>query len=402
MKRKIIIASMIVLNIMTVALTGCGNNQTIDLNEGPAVPADDHAAEYAPLAKAGYEEEITTVDKETITDEDIEKILEESSDEEIADAVKNGEITEPVESTVEKDDIEGLIVLNVLPRQYFTDDDVAYDIYIVQSINPNSGYVKEISHFCVISSFIGQVQIPKSAIYARVDHLCLRSLFSLEYDKMAVEQFISESKVYNTGWIDLNGNFTDVAAKTGNASTDFNIRSFKTLGFMPDGTFTYRERGDNSIGVLYPVYSTDSETLSMAVEEDPWTKFYMCNQNYTVMGHEGQDESILWFRDYTLTDWINDTECIADKGILNDSVIVNTQTQEVIKYIPDTNTERYNWSGVASPDGSKIAFLSMTTRGTDAPYIYVVPREGGEPVKISCDINFDRTSAAMCGILEWK
>lgn len=393
--------------LVCLILNGCGKPTDDTATISNTTPPSEQATS-TPITESennGGEYDTNDMVRETL---EINEIKEQ--DIEITSTTAEPTTENTPASGIGMDDMEGLVALIVSPRQQSEDNDSYYDIYSIQNINLNTGEVREISHFCVVSFFGGiydNLKGSESGIFARPDvngdELSQRTMFSPDYDKMAVSQYMVKSGVYNTGWIDQYGNFTDVAARTGNASTDFNIRSFKTLGFMPDGTFTYREQNTDAYNILYPVFSTNSETLSAAIEEDPWPKFYMCNQNYIRMGSEGQDETIFWFeRNYVLTDWINDAECIADTGIHTGSVIVNTQTQEVTKYIPDTNIARVNWSGVSSPDDNEIAFLSMTANGTDGPCIYIISRGGGEPVKVSCDVNFNRNYAIYYRLLEWK
>lgn len=122
--------------------------------------------------------------------------------------------------------------------------------------------------------------------------------------------------------------------------------------------------------------------------------------------------------DLYVTDWLDDTRCLADKGdksispfsLKKNSVIYNTKTKKITKYIPGKS--RNNWSGVASPDGKQIAFLSTTmsysTRDVD---LYITSPKGGEPEKLEVETTDDWKLRledgkdfyeVYCTLLEWK
>jgi Tol biopolymer transport system component len=69
------------------------------------------------------------------------------------------------------------------------------------------------------------------------------------------------------------------------------------------------------------------------------------------------------------------------------SFIANLETGETQQYIPES--ERYTWSGVLSPDGNTIAFLSIPSNGGGNVELYTVPLGGGEPTNVPVIANED-------------
>lgn len=102
--------------------------------------------------------------------------------------------------------------------------------------------------------------------------------------------------------------------------------------------------------------------------------------------HLDRDTWSWMYTDYIPTDWISDTQFIADHEILNmsahytTSVLVDVGTHEVTEYIPESS--RYNWSGVISPDGSSIAFMSAPASGNGASALYTVALGSDNPIQV--------------------
>lgn len=61
-----------------------------------------------------------------------------------------------------------------------------------------------------------------------------------------------------------------------------------------------------------------------------------------------------------------------------------------------SNETRTSWSGIVSPNGKSVAFLSAPINDGDAA-LYVVPINGGDPVKICDSMAIGRTTAGNAG-----
>lgn len=264
------------------------------------------------------------------------------------------------------------------------------------TINPESGEQSVFANFYLggdSPDFIGpskRVAMLTGSFYGN-----RRDWFSDDYTKMIYTQYdISDDGALiksHAGWIDRNGEFFDVTAAVGmEHGTDFSNpspESQSACGFREE-MFIFNE-GDTYYQV--PTNNVSSDQVS-EINGDDWhykRKLYNLDQPSNGLQYP-----------YT-TSWIDDNRCIADSYLCDyvvNSVIVQTETDEEIEYIP--KAERNNWSGVISPDGSTIAFFSISSKydGT-SPEIYTIPLAGGEPSKLSVnqagsDLLFDLTNVS--------
>lgn len=98
-------------------------------------------------------------------------------------------------------------------------------------------------------------------------------------------------------------------------------------------------------------------------------------------------------------------------SIVRNSVIYDVDSKIVTEYIPDSYKSRNNWSGVASPDGEKIAFLSKAANDSNVK-LCITSRNGGEPVeveinspdelKLRMEKNTTTHTEIYCTLLDWK
>ncbi|GFI50309.1 hypothetical protein IMSAGC020_01515 [Lachnospiraceae bacterium] len=221
-----------------------------------------------------------------------------------------------------------------------------------------------------------------------------RDWFSNDYTKMIYTQYdILDTGVItksHAGWIDRDGEFFDVTAAVGmEHEADFSSPGSElqsACGFK-DNMFVFREE-DTYYQV--PIDNLSSDQVS-EIDGDEWRYGKLLyNLDIPSTGLEYP----------YVTSWIDADRYIADDFLCEytvNSVIVQTGTDETTEYIPES--ERNNWSGVLSPDGDTVAFLSISGQydGT-SPEIYTVPLTGGEPSKVlvssTSDLLFDFTTVS--------
>ena len=433
MKKKIIIASMIVLNMMTVVLTGCGSEQAAEQNEEPdvsiemSIEANDNTMidslsgtssiyndEYISPAKAYSEEERAEINGETfsgmgddeeLTDEDIEKILEGLSDEELAEVAATGEIPkhaieskeltteETSASTKETEDISGIIVM----RRLVTNTQV---LFIISAVDPDTGASRDISQFDVAHingeeyfiyttdyySIPGRNKDVANNIYS-TDFMSAnhREWFSSDYNKLALTKTYKETGEQHVGWIKTDGNFFDLTeALNEGIQSDFdNPKGYLALGFLPDDSFVYVEIDHGE----WIYHRTSVDYSSSNVGDQTFRDYYLVD-DHTL----NTNRDHMWVH-HLVSDWIDDQYYIGNSTYFTNyekdktCFIVDTETQETVSFIPGDS--RLNWSGVLSPNSDKVAFLSAPLGNTyTAPDVYVIPIEGGDPVKVECGNNF--------------
>lgn len=110
---------------------------------------------------------------------------------------------------------------------------------------------------------------------------------------------------------------------------------------------------------------------------------------------------------YRVTGRLDDTYSLIDDydPYIENSFIINTETGEKTRYIPGDT--RSNWSGVASPDGELVAFLSVikdNPNWMDETQIFIVPPWGdAEPQVVNCNIRLDPNRHIYTwALLEWN
>ncbi|WP_251390923.1 TolB family protein [Mediterraneibacter agrestimuris] len=214
----------------------------------------------------------------------------------------------------------------------------------------------------------------------------LTNWFSDDYTKMiAVRVFWNRSQEQHAGWIDANGEFFDVSEAVGLAhETDFsNPDPIKhdVIGFE-NNMFIFCE-GEKYFQI--PLSDTTKDQI-LEVNGD----------NCSLISRSQKLPSMVNDEIYP-TDWIDENNCIADfLSLINyrthieyvlKSVFLNAETGEITEYIPES--DRCNWSGVLSPDGATIAFLSTPTRDDGLVELYTIPTNGGEPTRIPLVSNSD-------------
>lgn len=389
-RKQITLTLIIVLSMMVVMLMGCGSKQTV----AQAVKSTSEASEAAVDSSTDSMEEALSGDSSLYDDDsasgkttvyieaetekmdanngyDITSSAEESTSN-FSKVEEDEQSSVPEEATeiVSSDEISGIITLR---RQQIDDQ---YFITI-SSIEPDTGVSYDISRFDVgqivesqlmtgdyyyvhagtFSSMRGDLSISANR----------REWFSGDFTKMADTKIFNSNNEKHIGWLNTQGNFIDITETLGEATkSDFDDpKTIYSVGFLPDDSFVYLNE-DTKI-----FYRADiNNLLAGKVEDDIFCKLYLAKTD--------------WFKDYRVSDWIDDRYRVASYRADNHSscYIVDTEAHEFTEFIPGSSRE--NWSGVVSPDGSKIAFLSMPQNGNEAPRLYVVPVEGGDPVKVEC------------------
>lgn len=195
--------------------------------------------------------------------------------------------------------------------------------------------------------------------------------FSSEYDKIAITLENYSAGKSDAGWYDTNGVYTNVTDLLGlQPHGDFDSpTNYRAIGFSQDGYFVFC--GDeNSPDPAY--YSIPVDNLTMEALE---------KRNAI------EDTLPAAVTSYAsrFNDWIDNSKCLVDMihdGTIKqktESRILDIATGETISYVPGDG--RYSWCGVASPDGSTVAFLSSPKAGQEPPSLYTMSLSGGDPIR---------------------
>lgn len=209
----------------------------------------------------------------------------------------------------------------------------------VVSIDPDTGTQHVISEFCL--------KRDNKMLYQWADSRCMaRNWFTDDFTNMAVDMYLSETGECHAGWIDTDGNFTDVTEMSGLAGEKdfFNTApvQHRAIGFV-DGRYAFYDTETEE------VYCVPASQLSIdgAVEMD-----------------DGLTRLLQQVKSVDLTCRVDNETYLADYSAtqgLPQSFVMNPETGEMTEYIPEAG--RCNWSGVLSPDGDMVAFFSEPETG---------------------------------------
>lgn len=388
MKRKIF-ATVMALVLCAATLVGCGSSadssakgSSEEPTASPEVVVEE--TEEAPTASPEPSNNIeANIQKDTneLTEDETEQVPEEES------------ISVEEEVVPETGEAEGIIIL----QNYFyhADDGVSnIFVYSVSNVNPTTGTSKQIAEFSIRRPY----NMTSEEFYYLVPAIGLnnrfgydRRYFSSDFSKIAITKVFNDKNESHAGWLDQSGNFFDATEALNEQSSDFGDPvTYNAIGFTEDDLFVYSDNPTPS----YMHWDNDN--------------FRYADLSLTSSQEGNPLEGICQIIDsnnrfYCISDRVSDKIFIADgyEGDFRGSVIYDSGSHESKKYIPSES--RSNWSGVCSPDGSQIAFMSMPSTGNGNPEIFIIPFEGGEPEKLNCDIVFSNDeNTGLSSILEWK
>ncbi len=408
--KKRFFATVLTLALSAVMLMGCGSSpaeaETDPANipaefaepaesDGPAIPDDSTAETTSNTYVVNEQDEaITQFPNDNSMDDDFGRPPEEDlvswdveeSEEDVAEEV-------PVTG-----EIEGIIVVQADWRNQSV---LSYTVF---AVDPETGGSQEVSQFHFTD--INQSNNAEYAIHPALNlgrYANLYGYFSSDYTKIAATKLIASSGEEHAGWIDTAGNFFDVTeALNEQAQTDFDEpASYYAVGFQGD-VFMYVYSDDKQENQYYGV-SVDNITPGSSWEIDAADS--MIGADYTTWN---------WLnKNYKPTCWLNDDQILVET-LQNHSKegkcrIATISTQTLEEYLPGEDTNS-NWSAVASPDGSKVAFISRRVDGKDVNF-YITSISGENPTKLEPDFVpvFSPSTeilltygGACCYILEWR
>lgn len=302
--------------------------------------------------------------------------------------------------------------------------------YTVYGVDPETGEQRVISEFSIPASVTSNADGSKWQTYPMFipgfsTRLPLRGMFSRDYQYLAVTRYSLETGEYRAGYYKEGEGlyYTDISKCVGAVGGDFDepVKQM-AIGFAEDGRFIFADM-PSAPGWYYDTSEwefSQVETVGSTEGIKSSLKTYDSADDFLMRG-----DSWDWMeKNWELTDWIDDTRCLINYpeesvGLMfgGDRIdrwgvrVYDTSTGETASFIPGES--RSNWSGVISPDGESVAFLSAPVNGTGSASLYIVPVTGGEPVKICGDIPSGRGSTGytitrpasnitVYFLLEWK
>lgn len=270
--------------------------------------------------------------------------------------------------------------------------DNSKEIFNIISINPDSGEINTVSTFSVPLYAFESNGEPQNYFLTDVNSIFgnYRDMFSLNFDKLALT-LNAKSGEMHAGWMDVSGNFIDVTeALLPSNQGDFRELPRQTAIRFDDECLVYND------GTSYLKVSTDLSPNTIESYDIPNIVQRIGTHNVKI------------------TDWIDETNCLVTyySGSQAYCEKCNTETKQLSSFIPETS--RCNWSGVVSPDGATVAFLSMSSSTSGDAEIFTIPLAGGDPIKVNLssslqstygDISMERQHGSQaemyCYLLDW-
>ncbi len=301
----------------------------------------------------------------------------------------------------------------------------------IKSIDPESGNATDISTFSFRSTSYTENATGNNFWYLYpqifiMGKASLKGTFSQDYKYMAL------TKRYGTweehaGFIDESGTFYDVTKATNSVRSEFEepIKQV-AIGFTDDNRFIFAEGSETANQITdyskFDIYEFKVEMTSDGKMRNNEKKPFSGLNN--LLGNDWT-----WLdRNCAVTDWVDSDMCVIDYPADNSKYTIHRNLIKWEIHLLNTETDddtmlvsgqaRTNWSGVVSPDGEKIAFLSAPYNTGDAS-VYYVSTEGGDPVKICEGISVHRgmgkietrphdvsislgEKGSFCFLMEWK
>lgn len=358
---------------------------------------------------------MTINDIEPETEETAEEYNYNDSDD-IVDDVDIDDSSDEDEETLDK----GIMIVSMQTGSYYTyksTDTFMFRAFTVKLdiIDPETG---EVSNFRTFSS---EETHSCSAILRQIggNTSYTRKNFDEDFSKMTAT-LTTEDGAVHVGWIDEDGEFTDVSEMI-DSSSDFSGLTKHTDALFYDNYFYFNDATNGDIQIKrVPIDNLSPKAVEDMGDSD--ALLYILPDGSVAK----DDSAFVEYYDDTLkypantnffTDWVSKAECVGvdddrdyiikyrldgkRKEILGVKDWYSKQT-ELVPFVEG----RKNWSAVVSPDKKEVSFLSRLESGTDqTASLYTVSIDGGDPVKVDTDYDFPNDFSVKktyeAGLLDW-
>ena len=260
---------------------------------------------------------------------------------------------------------------------HHTGDDGSY-VFTITKVNAET---TESAEFCKFSC-----EETEEFSYVYPGHT--RRLFSEKFDKMAIDRIYKSDEGYQIGWMDSNGNWTNVSEAL-ELSNDA-----RSVGFFED-RFIFKQTVN---GMEY--------ICSVAFDKLSKENITPGNPEYPAL--TAVELSGDWLKNTEVTDWFENgnflVNKLSDEGIPVNTYFADRKRKTLTEYIP--STVRENVCGVISPHQDEVAFLSIPDPGYGTIGIFITTMDYEEtPYKLYTDLeiadhyDFDRENTPV--LLAW-
>lgn len=241
--------------------------------------------------------------------------------------------------------------------------------------------------------------------------------FNSDFTKMVATLTLEDGSVH-IGWIDENGRFTDVSGKI-SASNDFGgLIDHQYPRFWSDYLY-FEDFTSETVQIKrVPLNNLTPDAVEILIEDVKWKGVYP-NVDGSI---RDSDSALCEYYNESMTyaantndfnDWISESEYVGtDKGMIYKYNLAGEPAKtyewysEKTALVPEVKG-RENWNAVVSPECNKVAFLSKLTSGTkQETMLYIVPIEGGDPIKVNTTYDFSNPSTSQyerwVALMDWR
>lgn len=446
--RKRFLAALIAGAVIVGGLTGCGNQSTASNEQSSAYNSSAttsgyvdengaHAGDDGTFANVGgggssrSSEPSTDASNDSdgdnpaevsSSDENLEQSESESNSDEATQSTGRPSVR-PQAEEVSLDNLHGIIAAYL----YWDTVQPKYPMAQVFCIDPETGEMTLVNNFGGATS--NTLLYVDTAYNFAASHYTeyrsnYRRCFSNDFRKMAVTMSTQAATEFHgdtyAGWLDENGNFTNVITTLGwESKNEFEEPvSYISVGFMDDGRFLFARRGANGGNEMYLVIPTDNITEA-AIEEfeiDPFAKPYILvddrERSSLNVSMPSVQQSVTYQLDEThfLFDSYTDPE--THKGQNSCISILDIETGEWTKCV--SGGAMHTWCGVADPTGTQIVFFAVNPKNTaETASLYIGPLDASStPQKLESSYNVHyypykmdgeiSIHASYCTLLDWR
>lgn len=314
-----------------------------------------------------------------------------------------------LESTVTLNEIQASNLSGILVLQ--TENSYYDSSYLVNLslIDPATGGIRNWAQFKEVDG-----ACPTTLIEYRGTAYFTQRQFSPNYNCIAATKTNSDGSVY-AGWITKDGEFVNVTSSINSDQTDFSDPPRNSYPqFDATGMFYFLDMNEGVIKKVDPGSLSPDSAIIVAELKDSEDCFYLypdgqvqcywtlspssCFRNTEngVATNGVQDiidnTTLLYMKDlYGAKDLSQIYTCINEEAAPQTALLPKTTTMLV-------------WDPISSADGQKVAFLSISSSSKETPNLFIVSRDGGDPVSVSTDFVFISSfmnSAPKLQLLDW-
>lgn len=421
--------------VMILGVWGCGSSSdSTPVVEEPAEQRETGTySAAAEIQNDSYSETEVYEIEDTYTVDELVMMIEsgELSLDDVYMQVANGKINESEDILYEVENIvaefeaekarnaSGIVVAKIVLGQQRiwnstgTFHSTPFTLYL-DVINPNTGDVSNFKTFSSMETYscspgcysmlLGMLTV----IEIKSDTSVTRNYFNSDFTKMIATLTMEDGAVH-VGWIDENGQFTDVSAKISHSSEFSGLTIHLKPCFYNDYLYFMDFTNDNVQIKRVPIDSLSEASVDILVDNVHYRGVPIYIYPYpdgSVVDNgnamqEFSDESMNYVaKSNIFNDWISTTEFVGTDGDMIYKYVLGDDERTAL--VPEIK-DRRNWNAVVSPDGDKVAFLSKLTGGTDTS-LFIVSINGGEPIKVntSYDLSNPDDDINLVALFDWR